>query len=136
MGYKSFVLDWGGDLNGKATWICQVASQVSSRISIWFSRFITILEYVWSEKSPDRYSHGANWWTLGDNWESTVLFFTMYFQFITSSFVFTFGSIFRKSIFHNKLLVVSFLTFRSCTYFDNRVIIIIPSSLDYTNDWF
>lgn len=57
---------------------------------------------------PAKYSHGANWWTLGDNWESTVLFFTMYFQFITSAFVFTFGSIFRKSIFHNWVIVICY----------------------------
>eukprot|EP00250_Pteridium_aquilinum_P014895 c22269_g1_i1 orf=370-4158(-) len=59
---------------------------------------------------PAKYSHGADWWTLGDNWESTVLFFTMYFQFITSAFVFTFGSIFRKNVFHNWVLMICYGT--------------------------
>ncbi|KAJ7537387.1 hypothetical protein O6H91_11G004100 [Diphasiastrum complanatum] len=62
-------------------------------------------EYV---KWPAKYSHGATWWTLGDNWESTVLFFTMYFQFITGAFIFTFGATFRKNVLFNWLLLVSY----------------------------
>ena len=27
-----------------------------------------------------RYSLGASWWTLSDNWEGTVLFWTLYCQ--------------------------------------------------------
>ena len=27
-----------------------------------------------------RYSLGASWWTLSDNWEGTVLFWTLYYQ--------------------------------------------------------
>jgi magnesium-transporting ATPase (P-type) len=60
-------------------------------------------------KWPASYSHGASWWTLDDNWESTVIFFVMYFQFITSAFVYTFGSVFRKSVFLNWVLVVNIL---------------------------
>ncbi|KAI5068182.1 hypothetical protein GOP47_0017102 [Adiantum capillus-veneris] len=86
---------------------------VSSVFGVWFINIMFLIgaihfmasqpDYV---KWPARYSHGANWWTLGDNWESTVLFFTMYFQFITSAFIFTFGSSFRKSVFHNWTIVV------------------------------
>jgi len=57
---------------------------------------------------PAVYSHGASWWTLGDNWESTVIFFVTYFQFITSAFVFTFGSVFRKNVFKNWFLMVCY----------------------------
>lgn len=60
------------------------------------------------------YSHGASWWTLGDNWESTVIFFVMFFQFITSAFVFTFGSVFRENVFKNWFLMVSVPNAGSC----------------------
>ncbi|MCO5602078.1 hypothetical protein L7F22_056205 [Adiantum nelumboides] len=88
---------------------------VSSVFGVWFINIMFLVgainfmanqpDYV---RWPAKYSHGASWWTLGDNWESTVLFFTMYFQFITSAFVFTFGSSFRKSVFQNKSIMVSY----------------------------
>lgn len=91
------------------------ALNVASVFGVWFINMMVLIgatmlmakqpEYV---RWPAKYSQGANWWTLGDNWESTVLFFTMYFQFITSSFVFTFGSIFRKSVFHNWVIVICY----------------------------
>ncbi|BBN18845.1 hypothetical protein MPTK1_8g05990 [Marchantia polymorpha subsp. ruderalis] len=59
-------------------------------------------------KWPAKYSHGADWWTLGDNWESTVLFFTMYFQYITSAFVFSFGASFRRNVLFNWFLTVTY----------------------------
>ena len=50
-----------------------------------------------------RYAKGADWWTLSDNSESTTLFFTIYFQFITAALVFTFGSTFRRPLYFNYL---------------------------------
>ncbi|MCO5602074.1 hypothetical protein L7F22_056201 [Adiantum nelumboides] len=88
---------------------------VASVLGVWFFNMIFLIgglylmagqpDYV---KWPAKYSHGAKWWTLGDNWESTVLFFTMYFQFITCAFVFTFGSSFRKNVFCNWVIMVSY----------------------------
>ena len=54
-----------------------------------------------------RYAKGADWWTLSDNVESTVIFFVIYFQFITASLVFTFGSTFRRPVYFNVLTCVS-----------------------------
>jgi len=58
-------------------------------------------------KFPAQLSEGQAWWTLGDNWESTVVFFTAFFQFVASSVVFSFGSQFRQTVFRNYLLMVS-----------------------------
>eukprot|EP00249_Psilotum_nudum_P025156 c29394_g1_i3 orf=75-833(-) len=85
---------------------------VSSVLGIWLinqlfliGAMILMENYPGYVTWPAKFSHGASWWTLGDNWESTVLFFTMYLQFITSAVAFSFGFIFRKHIFHNRLLV-------------------------------
>ncbi|KAG0585432.1 hypothetical protein KC19_2G011200 [Ceratodon purpureus] len=88
---------------------------VASVVGVWVINLLYLIgalgfmvshtDYV---KWPAVYSHGASWWTLGDNWESTVIFFVMYFQFITSAFVFTFGSVFRKNVFKNWFLVGSY----------------------------
>eukprot|EP00249_Psilotum_nudum_P025155 c29394_g1_i2 orf=541-4356(-) len=85
---------------------------VSSVLGIWLinqlfliGAMILMENYPGYVAWPAKFSHGASWWTLGDNWESTVLFFTMYLQFITSAVAFSFGFIFRKHIFHNRLLV-------------------------------
>lgn len=61
---------------------------------------------LWIKYFVGRYSQGKSWWTLGDNWESTVIFFTIYCQFITSAFVFTIGSMFRRAACRNYLLLV------------------------------
>ncbi|EFJ32188.1 hypothetical protein SELMODRAFT_439526 [Selaginella moellendorffii] len=91
------------------------AENVASVLGIWIINLCFLIaavvmmandpNYV---KWPASFSHEASWWTLSDNWESTVLFFTMYFQFITSAFVFTFGSGFRKNVFNNHLLIGSY----------------------------
>ncbi|EFJ04479.1 hypothetical protein SELMODRAFT_432379 [Selaginella moellendorffii] len=88
---------------------------VASVLGLWGSNVVFLVAaicFMASQKDyvrwPAQYSHGASWWTLGDNWESTVLFFTMYFQFITSAFVFSFGSKFRKTVFKNLSLMVSY----------------------------
>jgi len=55
-------------------------------------------EYV---RWPAKYAAGKDWWTLGDNWEATVLFFCTLFQFITSAVVFSFGSGFTRNVTRN-----------------------------------
>nr|PNR41660.1 hypothetical protein PHYPA_019065 [Physcomitrium patens] len=94
---------------------------VASVVGVWVINLLYLVgalnfmvnhaDYV---KWPAVYSHGASWWTLGDNWESTVIFFVMFFQFITSAFVFTFGSVFRENVFKNWFLMVSVPNAGSC----------------------
>lgn len=56
-------------------------------------------------KWPASYSQGAAWWTLGDNWESTIIAFGIFSQFIASSVIFTFGSQFRRPVYRNYFLI-------------------------------
>ncbi|KAL3676685.1 hypothetical protein R1sor_026633 [Riccia sorocarpa] len=88
---------------------------VGSVVGVWvINLMFTIGALIFMRKEegyvqwPARFSHGAAWWTLGDNWESTVLFFTMYMQYITSAFIFSFGSSFRKNVFFNYFLMVAY----------------------------
>jgi cation-transporting ATPase 13A3/4/5 len=59
-------------------------------------------EYV---KWPAKLSVGASWWTLGDNWESTVLFVCFSNQFVSSALSFGLGSKYRKSLASNRALL-------------------------------
>ncbi|CAM6091151.1 unnamed protein product [Calypogeia fissa] len=59
---------------------------------------------------PAQYSAGASWWLLGDNWETTVIFFTLYLQFVTTAFSFTFGATFRRSVLWNYCLTGAWAT--------------------------
>lgn len=55
---------------------------------------------------------GANsWWFLGDNWESTVVFVVVAFQYLTSSAIFSLGSKYRQPIWKNKAVVGAWLAF-------------------------
>ncbi|KAH9540758.1 hypothetical protein CY35_14G023000 [Sphagnum magellanicum] len=110
---------------------------VASVVGVWGINIVFLvgaLRFMHTQtgyvKWPASYSHGASWWTLADNWESTVIFFVMYFQFITSAFVYTFGSVFRKSVFLNWVLMVSYgglLMFMS-------VILLLPANA-FTSLW-
>ncbi|ETI31700.1 hypothetical protein F443_21362 [Phytophthora nicotianae P1569] len=50
----------------------------------------------------------AKWWLLSDNHMATVLFFSIIFQQHTAAWTFSFGSIYRQSIWCNYLLLVFF----------------------------
>jgi hypothetical protein len=50
---------------------------------------------------PAASASGSSWWTLGDNWETTVVFAVVYSQFLTSGLIFTFGSKWRKPVWEN-----------------------------------
>lgn len=54
-----------------------------------------------------RYVDSAEWWVNGDNWECSVLFFVMYFQYITCALAYALGSTFRLSLLYNWAVVVS-----------------------------
>ncbi|KAK3281419.1 hypothetical protein CYMTET_10793 [Cymbomonas tetramitiformis] len=56
---------------------------------------------------PSEYAEMTDWWTLGDNWESTVLYVTVFLQFITSSVIFSFGSAYRRTVTSNWPLLAS-----------------------------
>lgn len=88
------------------------AITLASVLGLWVinTAFTTgALEYM--RKSPEyvrwpaKYAAGKDWWTLGDNCEATILFFCTLFQFITSAFVFSFGSGFTRNVTRNWALM-------------------------------
>ena len=50
-------------------------------------------------------AHGADWWTLGDTWESTTLFACFSCQFVTSALNFGLGSKYRQPLTGNTALL-------------------------------
>ena len=53
-----------------------------------------------------RFVDSAQWWVNGDNWESSVLFFVMFYQYITCALAYSLGSTFRLSLLYNWAVVV------------------------------
>lgn len=87
------------------------ALTTSSVLGLWFINTVfTIGALFYMRASPDYvrwpaiHAVGAAWWTMGDNWESTVLFFMTFSQFITSGLVFSFGAGFNRTVLRNWLL--------------------------------
>jgi len=87
------------------------AVTTSSVLGLWAINIaFTVGALFYMAASPDyvrwpaKNAVGAAWWTMGDNWESTVLFFMTFTQFITSGLVFSFGAGFNRTIFRNWLL--------------------------------
>ena len=54
---------------------------------------------------PYHCANSNQWWLLGDNWESTVVFFTFLFMLTNTAFVFSFGDAFRESVWRNRPVV-------------------------------
>jgi cation-transporting ATPase 13A3/4/5 len=83
----------------------------SSTLGLWaINTAFTVGALFYMQASPDyvrwpaKHAIGASWWTMGDNWESTVLFFMTFTQFITSGLVFSFGAGFNRTVLRNWLL--------------------------------
>ena len=83
----------------------------SSVLGLWaMNTAFSIGALFYMQASPDyvrwpaQNAVGAAWWTLGDNWESTVLFFMTFSQFITSGLVFSLGASFNRPLIRNYLL--------------------------------
>lgn len=90
------------------------ARHLASVLGVHFINFVFICisisvmssnpDYV---RWPAKFANGAQWWTLGDNWESTFIYCTIYFQFISSALFFTYGSTYRRS--DNYILATSYV---------------------------
>lgn len=85
-------------------------------------------DYVqWPSKMAQE---GASWWLLGDNWESTLIYFTQFFSFLGAGLVYAFGSKFRQPIYRNYTFVVVF----TGLYVLNTLLLLLPES-DFTRPW-
>jgi len=61
------------------------------------------------KRFPASYSWSNRWWELSNNWEATVIFTTVFPQFITSALIFSFGAQFRRGLHHNVLLILAWV---------------------------
>lgn len=55
---------------------------------------------------PAHIGNGANWWTRGDNWETTTIFITFYLMLIQSTFTLSTGYKYRKNMLRNVTLII------------------------------
>jgi len=69
---------------------------------------------------PARYATWESWWTLSDNWESTIVFTCAFPQFITAGLIYSFGGQFRRGLRHNYVLIVVWL----CLFVLNTVVLL------------
>jgi len=57
---------------------------------------------------PAHLAQGAQWWTLGDNLESTFIFYAVSGMFMWSAVIFSLGGSFRKAVVLNWTLMLAF----------------------------
>ncbi|KAL0038469.1 hypothetical protein WJX77_007492 [Trebouxia sp. C0004] len=72
----------------------------------------------------------AEWWLLGDNWESSVLFFVVFYQYITCALVYSFGSSFRLGLLYNWALTGLWVALMTLT----TLLLLLPHS-GFTHVW-
>jgi magnesium-transporting ATPase (P-type) len=87
---------------------------VASTLGVFLCAFIALVsallmmsshpDYV---KWPAEYANTADWWTLSDNWEGTVLYAVMFFFLLSSAGIFSFGYLFREPIYANWTLMIN-----------------------------
>ena len=76
---------------------------------------------------PSELAAGGDWWTLGDNWECTTLFASIYLPFIACAVAFTLGGQFRRPLLSN----VPFSLVALSLYILATLLLVLPSS-DFT----
>jgi cation-transporting ATPase 13A3/4/5 len=81
-------------------------------------------------KWPAEYGAAANWWSLADNWEATVLYANMLMFIVASAMIYSFGYEFRMSPYRN----ISFMVNFSALFVVTSVILLADSS-DFTDLW-
>ncbi|KAL3158258.1 hypothetical protein ABBQ38_010509 [Trebouxia sp. C0009 RCD-2024] len=98
--------------SGRPTSSLLGARTIVSVVGIWVldvAFVVAALEYMRHQPGyvlwPAQYVDSAEWWVNGDNWECSVLFFVMYFQYITCALAYALGSTFRLSLFYNWAVV-------------------------------
>lgn len=87
---------------------------VASTLGIFACAFICLIsalfmmsnnpDYV---KWPAEYANTADWWTLSDNWEGTVLYAVMFIFLLSSAGIFSFGYLYREPVYSNWTLLVN-----------------------------
>ena len=55
---------------------------------------------------PAGFAAQHDWWVLGDNWESTVIFTALFVPFVAAACIYSLGSAFRRPALANPWLVL------------------------------
>jgi magnesium-transporting ATPase (P-type) len=87
---------------------------VASTLGVFLCAFIALVssllmmashpDYV---KWPAEYANTADWWTLSDNWEGTVLYAVMFNFLLSSAGIFSFGYLYRQPLYTNWTLLIN-----------------------------
>ena len=110
-----------------------LASSLGVFIISFFCLVTCLLIMVNSEdyvEWPAEFSEAADWWTLSDNWEATVLYAVMFLFLLAAAGIFSFGYEFRVSTHEN----VS-LSFNLLILFVITTIILLIDHNDFTDIW-
>lgn len=81
-------------------------------------------------KWPASLAKGKSWWLLGDNWESTAIYFQQFFAFIGAGLVYSFGTKFRQPFFRNYSFIIVFVAL----YLLSTLQLLLPES-GFTRPW-
>lgn len=79
---------------------------------------------------PSKIASASSWWILGDNWESTVIYFQQFFAFLGAGLVFSFGSKYRQPFFRNWIFMLSLFAL----FIINSLLLLLPQS-GFTELW-
>ena len=73
---------------------------------------------------PAHLSPAASWWLLGDNWEATTIFVSVYVPFLASAAAFSIGGAFRRPLPRNIALSAALLGL----YLFTTLLLLLPPS--------
>jgi len=88
------------------TTLSSVLGNLIVNLSFYFAIQFWIPSLPGYLKWPADLSSGSYWWVNGDNWESTGIYWPIYFQFITSAYIFGFGAQYKKAVLFNWQLTI------------------------------
>lgn len=83
------------------TSLCSVIGMQGINVAVIFAALAISAADPAYVRFPAEFAKGGLWWTLGDSWETSVLFVVVYSQFVTSAVIFSFGHKFRQPVYQN-----------------------------------
>eukprot|EP00873_Tetraselmis_striata_P045781 jgi/Tetstr1/466045/TSEL_010632.t1 len=88
------------------TTLASVLGNLIINLAFYFGVNMWIPNLAGYMRWPSEVSNGGTWWVNGDNWESTGIYWTIYFQFITSAYIFGFGAQYKQFVVKNWVLTL------------------------------
>jgi len=81
-------------------------------------------------KFPYHCGDGNQWWTMGDNWESTVIFMCFIMMLAHSAYVYTFGGAYREPIYSNYLITALYVAIELMF-----TVVLLAEPSEFTDVW-